>query len=121
MVLQPTKWSQKGLQQDNFDKFDDESALFWKETGITYGDWTSGSDNDGSRTKSATFPTPESLANNGSLYFHVFIVKSDQSPDRRSRHHVKREVIFDHDNNMHIQSSASELLTLVCHLRLKFI
>ncbi|MCP9266317.1 Cleft lip and palate transmembrane protein 1-like [Dirofilaria immitis] len=57
--------------QDRFDKFDDESALFWKETGITYSDWTSGPDGDGSRTKSATFPTPKSLANNGSLYMHT--------------------------------------------------
>ncbi|EJW84099.1 cleft lip and palate transmembrane protein 1 [Wuchereria bancrofti] len=80
--------------QDKFDEFDDESALFWKETGITYSDWTSGPDGDGSRTKSATFPTPKSLANNGSLYIHVFIVKKDQSPDRRSRLHVKREVLY---------------------------
>uniref|UniRef100_A0A1I7V7D3 Cleft lip and palate associated transmembrane protein 1 n=1 Tax=Loa loa TaxID=7209 RepID=A0A1I7V7D3_LOALO len=61
--------------QDRFDEFDDESALFWKETGLTYSDWTSGPDGDGSRTKSATFPTPKSLANNGSLYIHVFIVR----------------------------------------------
>uniref|UniRef100_A0A1I7V7D4 CP2 domain-containing protein n=1 Tax=Loa loa TaxID=7209 RepID=A0A1I7V7D4_LOALO len=67
---------------------------FWKETGLTYSDWTSGPDGDGSRTKSATFPTPKSLANNGSLYIHVFIVKKDQSPDRKSRHHVKREVLY---------------------------
>ncbi|VDK69041.1 unnamed protein product [Onchocerca ochengi] len=80
--------------QEKFDEFDEKSALFWKETGITYSDWTSGPDGDGSRTKSATFPTPKSLANNGSLYIHVFIVKKDQSPDRRSRHHVKREVLY---------------------------
>lgn len=89
-----TKLNLRDFQQEKFDEFDDESALFWKETGITYSDWTSGPDGDGSRTKSATFPTPKSLANNGSLYIHVFIVKKDQSPDRRSRHHVKREVTF---------------------------
>uniref|UniRef100_A0A915PQW2 Cleft lip and palate associated transmembrane protein n=1 Tax=Setaria digitata TaxID=48799 RepID=A0A915PQW2_9BILA len=80
--------------QDKFDEFDDENALFWKETGLTYGDWTSGPDGDGSRTKSARFPTPKALANNGSLYIHVFIVKKDQSPDRRSRHYVKREILY---------------------------
>ncbi|VDN29483.1 unnamed protein product, partial [Gongylonema pulchrum] len=79
---------------DNFEAFDDENALFWKESELIYGDWKSGPEGDGSRSKSVTFRTPQSLLSNGSLYLHVFIVKEHQSPDSRSRNYVKREVIY---------------------------
>lgn len=79
---------------DRFTSFDDESALFWKETGLIYGDWTSGPSGDGSRSKSVTFSTPQVLLNNGSYFIHVFIVKEGQSPNPKDRHYVKREVIY---------------------------
>uniref|UniRef100_A0A0N5AJI3 Cleft lip and palate transmembrane protein 1-like protein n=1 Tax=Syphacia muris TaxID=451379 RepID=A0A0N5AJI3_9BILA len=79
---------------DKFTSFDDEKALFWKETNLIYGDWESGPNGDGSRSKSATFPTPQVLLNNGSLYLHVFVVKDGQSPNPRDRNYVKREVIY---------------------------
>uniref|UniRef100_F1KWW5 Cleft lip and palate transmembrane protein 1 n=1 Tax=Ascaris suum TaxID=6253 RepID=F1KWW5_ASCSU len=78
---------------DQFTSFNEQKALFWKETGLVYGDWVSGPNGDGTRSKSATFPTPEVLLNNGSIYAHVFIVKRGQSPDPKDRHYVKREVI----------------------------
>ena len=79
---------------DKFDSFDDERALFWKEGGLIYGDWTSGPNGDGSRMKSTTFPVPEVLLKNGSFYLHVFIVREGQSPNPKDRHYVKREVIY---------------------------
>lgn len=77
---------------DRFNAFNDEAALFWKETDLVYGDWTSGPNGDGSRLKSSTFPVPQVLLNNGSLYLHVFVVKEGQSPNPKDRHYVKREV-----------------------------
>ncbi|VDM37406.1 unnamed protein product [Toxocara canis] len=82
------------LYMDQFTSFNERKALFWKETDLVYGDWTSGPNGDGTRFKSASFPTPPALLNNGSMYIHVFIVKRGQSPDPRDRHYVKREVIY---------------------------
>ncbi|VDK42065.1 unnamed protein product [Anisakis simplex] len=79
---------------EQFSSFNEPTSLFWKQNDLTYGDWTSGPNNDGSVSKSATFPTPSVLLNNGSLFLHVFIVKKGQSPDPRDRHYVKREVIY---------------------------
>ncbi|VDD85786.1 unnamed protein product [Enterobius vermicularis] len=79
---------------DRFNAFNDEAALFWKETDLVYGDWTSGPNGDGSRLKSSTFPVPQVLLNNGSLYLHVFVVKEGQSPNPKDRHYVKREVVY---------------------------
>jgi hypothetical protein len=82
------------LDEGRFDAFDDESQLFWKEEGMVYGDWTSGPNGDGSHVVSRTIPCPTVLQNNGSIYIHVFVVKSGQSPDPKSRYYVKRELIY---------------------------
>uniref|UniRef100_A0A914VCG2 Cleft lip and palate associated transmembrane protein n=1 Tax=Plectus sambesii TaxID=2011161 RepID=A0A914VCG2_9BILA len=79
--------------EERFSNFADNSALFWKEEGLVYGDWTSGPNKDGTYTQAKTFPCPSQLQNNGSLYMHVFIVKSGHSPDPQSRNHMKRETI----------------------------
>ncbi|VDN57738.1 unnamed protein product [Dracunculus medinensis] len=79
---------------ERFNSFDDPSALFWKETGIIYGDWTSGKSGDGSRTKSVTIPTPAPLINNQSLFIHVFVVKEGHSPNPEDRNYFGREVIY---------------------------
>lgn len=57
------------------------------------GDWNSGENADGSRTKMISFPTPEYLQNNGSIYLHVFMVKNGMSPVPNDQHYSGREVI----------------------------
>ncbi|CAJ0576638.1 unnamed protein product, partial [Mesorhabditis spiculigera] len=79
-------------EESRFELFDE--TPFWQELGIKYGSWEGGPNNDGSFEIAKTFPTPESLQNNGSLYLHVFVTKSGQSPNPKDRSYVKREVIY---------------------------
>ena len=42
-----------------FKNFDDESSLFWKKTGIVYGDWYGGPNGDGTYNKWTTLTASE--------------------------------------------------------------
>nr|CAD2181975.1 unnamed protein product [Meloidogyne enterolobii] len=69
-------------QANLFPLFDDEktkSSLIWEERNLFYGDWESGPQFDGSHIKSLSFPTPDVLKKNGSIYLHVFLVKDGLS------------------------------------------
>uniref|UniRef100_A0A914D4B1 Cleft lip and palate associated transmembrane protein n=1 Tax=Acrobeloides nanus TaxID=290746 RepID=A0A914D4B1_9BILA len=79
---------------EKFSEFDNKDALFWIEKGLFYGDWTSGENGDGSRTHSLTTETPEVLKKNGSLFLHVFIVKSGKSPVPTDKNYAGREKIY---------------------------
>ena len=45
-------------EDEMFNDFDNEAALVWKKTGLVYGDWTSGTNRDGSFEKFIEFDTP---------------------------------------------------------------
>ncbi|KAJ0175585.1 hypothetical protein K1T71_008744 [Dendrolimus kikuchii] len=59
--------------------------LLWKHAGLVYGDWYSGPDNDGTVSFSTSFTPSNSLKNNGSIYLHVYIVRSGKSPDPKNK------------------------------------
>lgn len=63
--------------------------LLWRKRGLVYGDWAAGPDADGSFSASTTFQTSESLRNNGSVFLHVYLVRSgnDPNPDAGKHHH----------------------------------
>ncbi|XP_074663188.1 putative lipid scramblase CLPTM1 [Tubulanus polymorphus] len=84
------------LSEDEiFSKFKDKDSLLWKKTGLVYGDWTDGPNKDGSFVKSLTIPTPEGLQNNGSIYLHVYFVKSGRSPDPEDKaKYRKKETVY---------------------------
>ncbi|CAM1331635.1 CLPTM1 (predicted), partial [Pycnogonum litorale] len=85
-------------EDEMFHKFDDQTKL-WFQPGITYGDWV-GKSGDGSYSLSTSFATSRKIQNNGSIYLHLYIVKSGFSPDpasgkdgysrRHTIHHCKR-------------------------------
>ncbi|KAI1725642.1 cleft lip and palate transmembrane protein 1 (CLPTM1) domain-containing protein [Ditylenchus destructor] len=81
-------------KSERFRDFDNADAFLWSERGLIYNDWNSGENEDGSRMKSVSFPTPDTLKNNGSLYLHVFIVKSGQSPVTRDNNYAGREIVY---------------------------
>lgn len=66
-------------EQERFNDF--SSNPVWFKEDLVYGDWTSGNDGDGCHTKSLTLPASEQLKNNGSVFIHVYFVKSGFSPD----------------------------------------
>lgn len=68
----------------DFNDFSNPDAHVWTEKRLIYGDWTSGSDNDGTRVHIHKFTPSEQLINNGSIYLHVFVTKSGKSPDPNS-------------------------------------
>jgi hypothetical protein len=76
-----------------FRDFDNKEALVWSEMSLTYGDWSSGANKDGSRVKSLTFPTPDALLRNQSYYLHAFIVKSGKSHIPRHPNYAGNEVV----------------------------
>ena len=69
---------------ETFNEFGNPEAHVWTETGLIYGDWSSGPDNDGSRVFIHKFTPSEQLKNNGSIYLHVFVTESNKSPDPNS-------------------------------------
>ncbi|KAL0831271.1 hypothetical protein ABMA28_002116 [Loxostege sticticalis] len=63
----------------------DEGNLIWKHTGLVYGDWNGGPNNDGTFTYSTEIVASDSLKNNGSIYLHVYVVQSGMSPDPKNK------------------------------------
>ncbi|KAJ3675504.1 hypothetical protein LUZ60_004546 [Juncus effusus] len=64
-------------ENEKFNEFSNEEALYWHETNIPYATWSPAS----TRTRSLTYYPSEGLKNNGSLYAHVFFAKSGYPPD----------------------------------------
>lgn len=54
----------------------EKESLVWQLDGLVFGDWESGANKDGSRALNITLPVTDSLAHNGSLWAHVYCVKS---------------------------------------------
>nr|XP_018898247.1 PREDICTED: cleft lip and palate transmembrane protein 1 homolog [Bemisia tabaci] len=87
------------LSEDpNFRNYSDSSSLIWKQEDLQYGDWTAGPAGDGSFSFVTKFTPSEHLKNNGSIYLHVFFIKSSAlTPKERnseakftSKHAVKQ-------------------------------
>ena len=68
-------------EAEEFAAFKDVGALVWKQTGLVYGDWYSGENQDGTYSFSTNFPVSETLQNNGSIYLHSYVVAPGKSPD----------------------------------------
>ncbi|XP_041352387.1 cleft lip and palate transmembrane protein 1 homolog [Gigantopelta aegis] len=78
-------------EQEEFTDFKNEQSLFWQKKGLTYGDWNSGPNGDGSFTKFGQIHASEAVQNNGSLYIHVYFVKSGKSPDPEDKGKYSRK------------------------------
>ncbi|KAB7504014.1 Cleft lip and palate transmembrane protein 1-like protein [Armadillidium nasatum] len=72
-------------ESENSVNFSDSSSLAWYKENLKYGDWTSGDNSDGIFTHSISFPASEHLRNNGSIYIHVYVVKSGYNPDPNNK------------------------------------
>ncbi|CAI2334011.1 unnamed protein product [Caenorhabditis sp. 36 PRJEB53466] len=78
-----------------FKQFDSSpEKLIWMRNAMRYDDWTSGDNADGSFTIHKTFPTPEVLLRNESIFLHTFIVKTGQSPNPKDRNYFKNQVVY---------------------------
>ena len=71
-------------ESEYFDKYHNKSNLLWHESNIVFGNWYDGEFSDGSRKVSGYIDASYSVQNNGSVYFHVFFVKSGFSHDPSS-------------------------------------
>ncbi|CAG2174857.1 unnamed protein product, partial [Oppiella nova] len=56
--------------------FDDKQQLVWHESGLVYGDWTSGPTGDGIYTKDVSVGLSPSVQNNGTLWLHIYVTKA---------------------------------------------
>ncbi|KXJ13308.1 cleft lip and palate transmembrane protein 1 homolog [Exaiptasia diaphana] len=84
------------VSEDDFMKpadFDDPSLLVWTQKGLQFGNWSTGENGDGSFTFSTKLTASEQLMNNGSLYAHVFITRQHKSPNPKSPHYKRLEVV----------------------------
>jgi len=68
-------------EQDDFNEFDMSENLFWKLENMQFGKWDQGPNGDSIFEKSMQVPLSESVQNNGSIYFHSFVVKAGKSPN----------------------------------------
>lgn len=63
------------LKQPIYDK-----DLVWFKPGLVYGDWYAGPNRDSSFTFSKDIIPSQNVKNNGTLFLHVFVVKTDTTP-----------------------------------------
>jgi hypothetical protein len=68
-------------ESEYFKDFNNSKAKVWSEYGLIYGDWYSGPNGDGSRAFTHIFVPSKNLLNNGSIFLHVYVIKSGKSPD----------------------------------------
>lgn len=68
-------------EDENFNDFSNQHKLFWHEEGLTYGDWYSGANGDGSVSHNAKIPLSPQVQNNGTIFMHAYVVKTGKSPD----------------------------------------
>jgi len=68
-------------ETEMFQEYNDANALFWMVEELEYGDWTGGIFGDGIFTRSGQLTISENVQNNGTLYIHVFVVKTGLSPN----------------------------------------
>ena len=57
-----------------------ERDLVWKKESLVYGDWESGPNKDGCFEFSTSLTPSQSVKNNGSLFLHVYLVKTGTTP-----------------------------------------
>ncbi|XP_046737952.1 cleft lip and palate transmembrane protein 1 homolog [Diprion similis] len=68
-------------EAEDFKDYKDPSALIWLESGMIYGDWYSGPDQDGTKVLKHKFAPPDQLKHNGSIYLHIYVTPNGKSPD----------------------------------------
>ncbi|KPM04756.1 cleft lip and palate transmembrane protein 1-like protein, partial [Sarcoptes scabiei] len=70
------------INENKFDAdFSDSSQLVWCQKNLVYGDWSSGPTNNGEYFAEINFPLSNNVQNNGTLWLHVYVVLSGQSPN----------------------------------------
>ncbi|XP_055920317.1 putative lipid scramblase CLPTM1 [Eupeodes corollae] len=77
---------------ESFDEvnFGNPANLVWLQEGLTYGDWVSGPNSDGTYTHSLKIKASEKLMNNGSIYLHSYVTRAGESPDPKSPYFGKK-------------------------------
>ncbi|KAG2469305.1 CLPT1 protein, partial [Polypterus senegalus] len=77
-------------EDELFTDFNNTDLLFWSQTDLVYGDWTSGENADGCYEHYDELSIPESVQHNGSLYIHVYFTKSGFHPDPKRKNQYRR-------------------------------
>ncbi|XP_055837143.1 putative lipid scramblase CLPTM1 [Episyrphus balteatus] len=77
---------------ESFDdvNFGNPANLVWLQEGLTYGDWVSGPNGDGTYSHSLTIKASEKLMNNGSIYLHSYVTRAGESPNPKSQYYAKK-------------------------------
>lgn len=79
-------------ENEEFTSFDDKKALLWHQDDIKFGSWYDGPDSDGLRKMSGKIKASASVMNNGSLYYHIYVVKQGYSPNPLSKYYSRYSV-----------------------------
>ncbi|KAI0988917.1 hypothetical protein GJ496_000689 [Pomphorhynchus laevis] len=66
--------------------------LFWCEKRIPFACWKCGPNKDGIFAKSGNISVSDSIANNGTVFIHVFVVHSGQSPNPKDLNYDTKNV-----------------------------
>lgn len=71
--------------EERFSSFGMRESLIWHQADLIYGDWSSGRNGDGIFTKEVKVQTSEQMRNNGSIWLHLYLVRSGRSPDPQDK------------------------------------
>uniref|UniRef100_A0A1I8QDB9 Cleft lip and palate transmembrane protein 1 homolog n=1 Tax=Stomoxys calcitrans TaxID=35570 RepID=A0A1I8QDB9_STOCA len=83
-------WLSDDIDQVNFQQ---KSNLLWLQEDLTYGDWKSGPNRDGTYYHHVNVKATPKLMTNGSIYLHVFVTKQGESPDPNSPYFARNSVM----------------------------
>ncbi|KAF5300041.1 hypothetical protein FQR65_LT09298 [Abscondita terminalis] len=71
-----------------------QSNLFWLQSNLVYGDFSSGKEFDGIYSFEKELQITENIRNNGSLYLHGYLTRYGASPDPTASNFAKGEVSY---------------------------
>ncbi|XP_074601103.1 uncharacterized protein LOC141855105 [Brevipalpus obovatus] len=77
-------------ENENKPDFRKSEELVWTKKNIVFGEWKGGPNNDGIYELNTTVSISERVQNNGTLFMHVFLVKSGGDPNPEASEHSSR-------------------------------
>uniref|UniRef100_A0A646QJ20 Cleft lip and palate transmembrane protein 1 n=1 Tax=Hemiscolopendra marginata TaxID=943146 RepID=A0A646QJ20_9MYRI len=83
------------ISEDDFiSDFNKNHSLVWFEEGLVYGDWYGGPNGDGVLSMNIEYDPSENVIKNGTVYLHVYFVKSGYSPDPQKSRYSRKYTVY---------------------------
>ncbi|KAK5644260.1 hypothetical protein RI129_008105 [Pyrocoelia pectoralis] len=89
-----TKMSLYIYVSENSVHYFEKSNLFWMQSNLIYGDFSSGNHENGIYNYENALAVTDKLRNNGSLFLHAYLTRYEKSPDPKAHNYAKNEFSY---------------------------